>query len=151
VFEEHLFTELTKRLLRQAIAALPAGPRPARAADQRAGRAARAGPADGRGAVCLEGAECIPLGTQMPLLEISRAAEAHRADIVALSFSVAFPQRQIPGLLQQLRQMLPANIDLWAGGRGVAQWPVRKACSSSPPSTTPSPPWPRRAARATAS
>ena len=27
VFEEHLFTELTKRLLRQAIAALPGGPR----------------------------------------------------------------------------------------------------------------------------
>lgn len=57
----------------------------------------------------------------MPLLEISRAAEAHRADIVALSFSVAFPQRQIPGLLQQLRKMLPANIDLWAGGRGVTR------------------------------
>jgi MerR family transcriptional regulator, light-induced transcriptional regulator len=67
----------------------------------------------------LEGAECIPLGTQMPLLEIGRAATAHRADIVALSFSVAFPQRQIPGLLQQLRLLLPANVELWAGGAGV--------------------------------
>ena len=67
----------------------------------------------------LEGAECIPLGTQMPLLEIARAANAHRADIVALSFSVAFPQRQIPGLLQQLRMVLPPAVALWAGGGGV--------------------------------
>ena len=122
VFEEHLYTELTKRLLRQVIATLPS-----------AGRGPRVlltsvpdephvlGLLMAESMLALEGADCVPLGTQMPLLEISRAAEAHRADIVALSFSVAFPQRQIPGLLQQLRQMLPANIDLWAGGRGVAR------------------------------
>ncbi len=122
VFEEHLYTELTKRLLRQVIAALPA-----------TGRAPRVlltsvpdephmlGLLMAEAMLALEGADCVPLGSQMPLLEISRAAEAHRADIVALSFSVAFPQRQIPGLLQQLRQMLPADVDLWAGGQGVAR------------------------------
>jgi len=57
----------------------------------------------------------------MPLLEIGRAVEAHRADIVALSFSAAFPQRQIPGLLQQLRMLLPSTSELWAGGEGVAR------------------------------
>jgi methylmalonyl-CoA mutase cobalamin-binding subunit len=67
----------------------------------------------------LEGAECVPLGTQMPLLEIGRAASAHHADIVALSFSEAFAQRQIPGLLQQLRQVLPPAVALWVGGQGV--------------------------------
>ena len=67
----------------------------------------------------LEGAECIPLGTQMPLLEIGRAASAHQANIVALSFSLAFTQRQIPGLLQQLRMVLPPEVELWVGGRGV--------------------------------
>ena len=71
--------------------------------------------------LALEGAECIPLGTQMPLLEIGRAAEAHRADIVALSFSTAFPQRRIPALLQQLCVLLPATCELWAGGGGVAR------------------------------
>ena len=69
----------------------------------------------------LESAECIPLGTQMPLLEIARATEAHQADIAALSFSTAFPQRQIPGLLQQLRMVLPATTGLWVGGAGVAR------------------------------
>jgi MerR family transcriptional regulator, light-induced transcriptional regulator len=120
VFEEHLFTELTKRILRQAIASLPGG--------QRSPRIVLTSVPDephvlgllmAEALFALEGAECVPLGTQMPLLEIGRAANAHRADIVALSFSVAFPQRQIPGLLQQLRMVLPAGVSLWAGGGGV--------------------------------
>jgi MerR family transcriptional regulator, light-induced transcriptional regulator len=120
VFEEHLFTELTKRLLRQAVAALPAGPR--------APRILLTSVPDEQHVLgllmvealfALEGAECVPLGTQMPLLEISRAAAAHGADIVALSFSVAFPQRQIPALLQQLRAALPEGVALWVGGGGV--------------------------------
>ncbi|HXE40013.1 MAG TPA: MerR family transcriptional regulator [Azonexus sp.] len=122
VFEEHLFTELTKRLLRQAIAALPGG--------SRSPRVLLTSVPDEQHVLgllmvetlfALEGAECIPLGTQMPLLEIGRAAVAHQADVVALSFSVAFPQRQIPGLLQQIRQMLPPATDLWVGGGGVAR------------------------------
>jgi DNA-binding transcriptional MerR regulator/methylmalonyl-CoA mutase cobalamin-binding subunit len=120
VFEEHLFTELTKRLLRQAVAALPAGPR--------APRILLTSVPDEQHVLgllmvealfALEGAECIPLGTQMPLGEISRAAVAHGADIVALSFSVAFPQRQIAALLQQLRAALPEGVALWVGGGGI--------------------------------
>ena len=67
----------------------------------------------------LEGARCISLGTQTPLLEIAHAAAAHHADIVALSFSAAFPARQVPNLLRQLRDALPATTMLWAGGSGV--------------------------------
>ena len=70
----------------------------------------------------LEGAECIPLGTQMPLLEISRAAEAHAADVVALSFSVAFPQRQIGGLVSHLRQTLAPETALDRRWRAYAGW-----------------------------
>ena len=122
VFEEHLFTELTKRLLRQAIATLPGG--------QRSPRILLTSVPDephvigllmAESLFTLEGAECIPLGTQMPLLEIGRAAIAHEADVVALSFSTAFPQRQIPTLLQQLRMMLPDETCLWVGGGGIAR------------------------------
>jgi DNA-binding transcriptional MerR regulator/methylmalonyl-CoA mutase cobalamin-binding subunit len=122
VFEEHLFTELTKRLLRQAIATLPGGPRGPRVLLTSVPEETHVlGLLMVEALFALEGAECIPLGTQMPLLEIGRAAEAHQADIVALSFSAAFPQRQIPGLLQQLRLVLPKNAALWAGGAGVAR------------------------------
>jgi MerR family transcriptional regulator, light-induced transcriptional regulator len=124
VFEEHLFTELTKRLLRQAIAALPGGPRgPCVLLTSVPDEPHILGLLMVEALFALEGAECIPLGTQMPLLEIGRAAEAHRADIVALSFSIAFPQRHIPALLQQLRLVLPAGIELWAGGGGIARVP----------------------------
>ncbi|MDP2881892.1 MAG: MerR family transcriptional regulator [Azonexus sp.] len=122
VFEEHLYTELTKRLLRQAIATLPGGPRGPRVLLTSVPDEQHVlGLLMVETLFALEGAECIPLGTQMPLLEIGRAAEAHQADIVALSFSQAFPQRQIPGLLQQLRLVLPEKTALWAGGGGVAR------------------------------
>ena len=121
VFEEHLFTELTKRLLRQAIGTLPGGGRSPRIVlttvpDEQH----LLGLLMVESLFALEGAECIPLGTQMPLRDIGRAALAHQADIVALSFSTAFPRRQISGVLEQLRQMLPNNIALWIGGQGVA-------------------------------
>lgn len=125
VFEEHLFTELTKRLLRQAIAALPSARGGARILLTSVPEEQHVlGLLMVEALFTLEGAECIPLGTQMPLFEIARAAEAHRADIVALSFSIAFPGRQVPSLLQQLRQMLPAGVALWAGGAGIARCPA---------------------------
>lgn len=122
VFEEHLFTELTKRVLRQAIGNLPGGMRSPRVILTSVPDEPHViGLLMVESLLRLEGAECIPLGVQMPLLEIARAANAHSADIVALSFSAAFPQRQIPALLQQLRMVLPDSIDLWVGGSGIAR------------------------------
>lgn len=125
VFEEHLFTELAKRVLRQAISALPranglaGSPRVLLTSVPEEQHIL--GLLMVEALFALEGAECIPLGTQMPLPDIARAAEAHRADIVALSFSVAFPLRRIAPVLQQLRAMLPAAIELWVGGDGVSR------------------------------
>ena len=119
VFEEHLFTELTKRLLRQTIATLPAGRGPRVLLTTVPEEQHVLGLLMVEALLALEGAECIPLGTQMPLLDIGRAAEAHAADIVALSFSIAFPQRQIGGLVQHLRQILPPTVALWVGGGGI--------------------------------
>jgi methylmalonyl-CoA mutase cobalamin-binding subunit len=107
-------------LLRQAIAALPGGNRGPRILMTSVPEEPHVlGLLMAEALFALEGAECIPLGTQMPLLEIGRAAIAHKADIVALSFSTAFPQRQIPGLLQQLRMVLPPEMALWVGGGGI--------------------------------
>lgn len=122
VFEEHLFTELTKRVLRQAIIALPGGRRRPRILLTSVPEEQHVlGLLMAEALFALEGAECIPLGTQMPLIEICRAASAHQADIVALSFSTAYPQRRIAGLLRQLRQQLAPEIALWVGGGGIAR------------------------------
>lgn len=120
VFEEHLYTELTKRLLRQAIGALaPGSGRPRVILTSVPEEQHVLGLLMVEAQLTLDGAECIPLGTQMPLIEIVRAASAHRADIVALSFSVAFPSRRVPGLLDELRRALPDEVALWVGGAGV--------------------------------
>ena len=120
VFEEHLYTELTKRLLRQAIGSMPGGSRSPRVLLTSVPDEPHVlGLLMAEAMFALEGAECIPLGTQLPLVDIARAAAAHRADIVALSFSVAFPQRQLPDLLRQLALRLPEGVALWAGGGGV--------------------------------
>jgi methanogenic corrinoid protein MtbC1 len=119
VFEEHLFTELTARVLRQAIAAVPGGSEPRVLLTTLPKEPHGMGLLMLEAVLSLEGAQCIPLGTQMPLLEIVDAVAAHRTDVVALSFSAAFAGRQVRALLEQLRAALPGATELWAGGAGV--------------------------------
>ncbi len=119
IFEEHLFTELTARVLRQAVAAVPGGSEPRVLLTTVPNEPHAMGLLMVEALLSLEGAQCISLGTQMPLLEIAQAAIAHRADVVALSFSIAFPARQISPLLEQLRAALRPATQLWAGGAGA--------------------------------
>lgn len=65
------------------------------------------------------GAECLYLGAQVPTLELAQAATACGADIVALSFSFAFPGRKVRPELTRLRQSLPDSVEIWAGGMGL--------------------------------
>ena len=119
VFEEHLFTELTARVLRQAIAAVPGGSEPRVLLTTLPKEPHEMGLLMVEAVLSLEGAQCISLGTQMPLMEIVDAVAAHQVDVVALSFSAAFPARQTRALLEQLRAALPGPAELWAGGAGV--------------------------------
>ncbi len=123
VFEEHLYTERIQNLLRNAVSSI----------QPQQGRAPRvlltSFPQEPHGLgllmvealLALEGASCIPLGTEMPLQEIARAAQAHHADVVALSFSGAFNEKQAAQGLSELRELLPAGTAIWAGGAGLAR------------------------------
>jgi len=64
----------------------------------------------------LEGCLCISLGVQTPIPDIATAARAHKADILALSFSSMIPAPQAAAGLAELRALTPASIDIWAGG-----------------------------------
>ena len=119
VFVEHGFTEATERLLRQALAALPPGHAPRVLLTSVPAEPHALGLLMAEAVLALEGVTCISLGPQTPLPEIVRAAAAHRADIVALSFSTAFPRRRIAAMLDELRTALPPTTGLWAGGGGV--------------------------------
>lgn len=66
-----------------------------------------------------EGAQCCSLGPRMPLSDIRASAVTAEADIVALSFSSAFPARQATAGVRALRTSLPEHVEIWAGGAGA--------------------------------
>ena len=73
----------------------------------------------------------VPEGVAMHLARPADAAGrypacgvAHKAHIVALSFSAAFPLRQATDGLATLRRQLPPHVTLWAGGEMTGR--VRK-------------------------
>lgn len=121
VFAEHLYSEQINSLLRQAISSVPVSTkgRPRILLTTVPEERHALGLLMVEGLLTLDGATCISLGAQTPLVDIRLAAEAHRVDIVALSFSSAFPVRQIAPLISQLRGMLRTSIRLWAGGAGT--------------------------------
>lgn len=69
----------------------------------------------------LEGASCVSLGVQTPLPDIVTAAAAHRADVVALSFSTAVSPRAAMENIVQLKERLDGAAQVWAGGACAAQ------------------------------
>jgi len=117
VFEEHLYSEQLELALRSAIHALPRTSGPPRIL-----LATVPGEQHGIGLLMVEallaaeGACCISLGTQLPFEDIRKAALAHKVQVVALSFSMAFPSRQVADGVATLRRSLPSTIELWAGG-----------------------------------
>src|SRR5574337_921621 len=122
VFEEHLYSEEVQSVLRAALHALPrprSGPRVLLATLP--GEPHGLGLLVTEAALASEGALCVSLGTQVPQDEIRRAAAAHRSEIVALSFSSAFPVRHAGEVLAALRHVLPPAVALWAGGEAMAR------------------------------
>lgn len=129
IFEEHLYTEVITGVLRHAIATLALPP-------------VRRGPTVllttvpeephslgllmVEALLAMQGCTCISLGTQTPLADIVQASKAHRADVVALSFTNVQSGAQLIASLSELRRRLPARTLLWVGGAhtALAQKPV---------------------------
>lgn len=73
-------------------------------------------------AMCVsEGAHCTSLGTRIPLTDIAKYALDGRYDVVAVSFSAAYPSRNAIRDLKQFRELLAAPIAIWAGGAALNQ------------------------------
>lgn len=119
VFGEHLYTETAQAVLRTAIFAQKSV---AGIATPRILLTTLPQERHGLGLLMAEslfvaeGAYCISLGVQTPLLDIVEAARSQRADIIALSFSSAMNARQAAQGLSALRAALPPSIALWVGG-----------------------------------
>ncbi|NDG38370.1 MAG: MerR family transcriptional regulator [Betaproteobacteria bacterium] len=123
IFEEHIFTEALQQVLRQALQAVP---RQALAERPKVLLSTLPGEPHGLGLLMVEamlmqeGCQCLSLGVQTPLDELPRAAAAHGADMVALSFSGLLSPGLVRRNLRELRALLPAQTELWAGGSSPA-------------------------------
>ncbi len=122
MYQEHLYTECVSGVLRASIGGVPAAQH-ARAPRVLLTTAPRE--QHGLGLLMLEallalrGCVCLPLGTQMPLADIARAAQVFRSDIVALSFSGFLGVQPAQAALAELRSLVPMPIEIWAGGQGT--------------------------------
>ena len=68
-----------------------------------------------------QGVRTFNLGSDVPLDNLMGAAKSCQVDVVALSFSFAYPARDVVPVLRQLRRLLPPEIPIWAGGAGLSR------------------------------
>jgi MerR family transcriptional regulator, light-induced transcriptional regulator len=124
VFEEHMYTESVNVVLRHAISTAPVA---SSVSTPRVLLTTFPQEPHGLGLLmaevmlALEGSHCISLGTQTPIWDIVLAATAHKADIVALSFTASQNPNYVSNGLDELRSKLPAYIEIWAGGGSPSQ------------------------------
>lgn len=122
VFEEHLYSEVMEGLIRNAITAVhPQGSAPRVLLTTFPNEQHSLGLLMVEAMLTVESAMCIPLGTETPVTEIAHAAQAHKTDIVALSFSSAYPESKALDGLKELRALLPDGVVLCAGGTGISR------------------------------
>lgn len=119
IFEEHLFTESLTITLRNAINTIPQN------VTQRGPKILLTTfPQETHGLgllmaeamFALEGAHCLSLGVQTPILDIVRAAASQYCEVIALSFSACLNANLVIDGLAELHHHLPADIQIWAGG-----------------------------------
>ena len=121
IFEEHLYTESVQIVMRAAISSLQL-PRGKAAVGPRILLTTLPQEQHGLGLLMAEaiftqeGASCISLGVQTPIMDIVGAAQSQNADIVALSVSGAMNPRLVLEGLTDLRGKLPDSTELWVGG-----------------------------------
>ena len=119
VFEEHMYTEVMQGVLRQAIAGLPAttaASRPRVLLGTVPNEPHGMGLLMAEAVLRLDGCHCVSLGTQTPLWDIVRAAQAMQADVVGLSFTGCMNPNHVVDGLAELRAKLPPGLPLWVGG-----------------------------------
>jgi cobalamin-dependent methionine synthase I len=59
------------------------------------------------------------LGGEVPLDQIVLAVDRLNADVLGITFSGAYQYENIRSNVNELRDSIPENVDLWLGGEGV--------------------------------
>lgn len=120
VHEEHLYTEQVQSLIRTAITGLrTAAAAPRVMLTTPPGENHTLGILMTEAMLRLDSIDAVCFGAVMPVRDIVQAAQKHRMDIVALSFSASYPASRAIDFLEDLRFRLPLGISIWAGGKAL--------------------------------
>lgn len=117
VFEEHLYTETIQTILRNSISSLVrSAQRPKVLMTTLPNEPHGLGLLMAECMFALEGAQVVSLGTQTPVYDIAKAANAHGVDLVALSFSSMQNSASSLEALVELSHSIPRDVEIWCGG-----------------------------------
>ena len=125
IYEEHLYSELMKSLVRQSLAE-----HYREDGEPRVMLTMVQGEQHSLGLLMVEallrigGAEVIAFGTEMPIRDIRQAALSHKVDVIGLSFSCSFKTDDAIVMLSGLRQMIDPGIRIWVGGAAFDSGPT---------------------------
>ncbi|MDI1302923.1 MAG: MerR family transcriptional regulator [bacterium] len=120
VHEEHLYTEQVQSLIRGAISGLRAATSAPHIMLTTAPEEAHTlGILMTEAMLRLDSVDAVCFGAQTPVRDIVQAAQKHRMDIVALSFSASYPSSKAIEFLEDLRFRLPLSVAIWAGGSAL--------------------------------
>jgi DNA-binding transcriptional MerR regulator len=118
VSQEHIYTEQMEYLLRQGIGTiLPGTQQPSVMLTTLPREEHHLGLLMAQVCLAAEGARCISLGVRTPACDIAQMVRRQCIDVVGLSFSEALKLTVACDMLQDLRARLPANVEIWAGGK----------------------------------
>ena len=119
IFQEHILSEHLRRFLKTYIAQEETS-KPARII-----LATLPGETHTLGLLMVEamlasrGVAAINLGGEVPMDQVKNAVEQYHADTLGITFSAAYPYKHIRPHLIELRDLLPVDVAIWAGGEGI--------------------------------
>lgn len=118
VGQEHIYAEQMQHLLREGIGSIPPGAQqPGVLLTTLPGEQHQLGLLMAHICLAAEGARCISLGVQTPAWDIAQAVRRQAVEVVGLSFSEALRLSVAYDMLEDLRNRLPGDVEVWAGGK----------------------------------
>ena len=119
-FARRAFTESAKRVLYNAIGSVPAPPPdslPCVLLTTFAQEYDGLGILMAEAMLALDACQCVSLGVETPVYDLVQAVSIHKAQIVVLCFSDSSNPGDLLGGLEQLRQALPVQVEIWVCGQ----------------------------------
>ena len=120
IFEEHLLSEVLTRFLNSEISRLQKNTRKPRVLlATLPGEEHTLGLLMFAALLSSRNISVTNLGGEVPLDQIVLAVDRLNADVLGITFSGAYQYENIRSNVNELRDSIPENVDLWLGGEGV--------------------------------